>query len=645
MKNKIKIISIFGLILVFTLFNFVSALNCSSTSFFNNVDLNSGKIAYPLAYGVYYTESPCYPTNLNGNISVHDDFNAGENNTIYYPGSTKIGIISLGDNQSLFYKYNDSTLTKAYVMADGANYVFSTIFNYQDNKLSSTVSSFAGGDVTTSFLINDTQIKVTYNGHDEIYSIVDDKIVQISQNNSFGNFSQYTDTSFYYTENQTYVVQAVNNQVVKTIYYDLIDGSSSPVPKNTSCFDFDEKLGFANSLFSASSVFSKGAFSYDTCETNASVREYYCGINFLRFDFWNAFSDKVVKSTVRNCEYGCENGACLNSPSTQTIPLTASILIHNCQELQNMQNNLTARYELANDIDCSETKNWNCNDLGQYCLGFRPVGAYTHPFTGLGFSGNFEGNNHTISNLNIGLFPYRSRNFIGLFGASIGNISNVGLVNVSFSSYDTAGGLVGVLQGGLISNSYVSGNLSSIVDCVGGLVGQQDNGIIYHSYSTANVNGISCVGGLVGNFNDGIINNSYSTGLVEVIYDLVGGLVGTQCYGKIFNSYSVGKVNGTSYVGGLVGLSHGENGFGVCTAVINNSHWDIQTSGQLISDGGEGNTTAQMKQQSTYVSWDFNNIWAIDGSTNEGYPYLQGFDWTASPFLDLPAEPQSPNLV
>jgi len=29
-----------------------------------------------------------------------------------------------------------------------------------------------------------------------------------------------------------------------------------------------------------------------------------------------------------------------------------------------------------------------------------------------------------------------------------------------------------------------------------------------------------------------------------------------------------------------------------------------------------------MKQQTTFAGWDFISIWGIDGSTNDGYPFL-----------------------
>jgi hypothetical protein len=61
------------------------------------------------------------------------------------------------------------------------------------------------------------------------------------------------------------------------------------------------------------------------------------------------------------------------------------------------------------------------------------------------------------------------------------------------------------------------------------------------------------------------------------------------------------------------------------SSTVNNSYWDIETSNQPSSAAGTGNTTAQMKDQTNFLNWDFNNIWAINPGTQTGYPFLLGF--------------------
>jgi len=330
--------------------------------------------------------------------------------------------------------------------------------------------------------------------------------------------------------------------------------------------------------------------------------------------------------------------------------------IYNCTDLQNIKNVLSSNFILQNNIDCSVTSGWNNG------TGFEPIE---------GFSGTIDGAGYEISNLYINR-PGEST--IGLFGQMTGNISNVRLINVNILSGDhLIGGLVGYQQGGIISNSSSSGNVAggvssynvgglvgwssgTIVNCystgrvsaetssVGGLVGATNSGgVISHSYSTASVTSSGqATGGLAGASYAGVVSNSYATGNVVSSNNHVGGLIGisnsivTNCYAKgnvsssrvsygyvggligsgsgtINNSYSTGKVIGSTPVGGLVGSG----------CVASNSYWDTSSSGQVTSFTGVSKTTEQMKQQATYLDWDFANVWAINLDINGGYPYLR----------------------
>ena len=254
---------------------------------------------------------------------------------------------------------------------------------------------------------------------------------------------------------------------------------------------------------------------------------------------------------------------------------------------------MDGRYTLMVDIDASDTINWNDG------AGFEPIGYFT---------GVFDGNGHVIQNLYINR---PGEDYVGLFGRVFGEVMNIGLehVQVVGGYYWCVGGLVGENKG-TVSQSYSTGPVLGIHD-VGGLVGRNE-GTVSQSYSTGSVGGYGSVGGLVG-WNEGTVIQSYSTGLVAGNVS-VGGLVGDN-YGSgatITQSYSTGSVEGDGSVGGLVG----DNG-----GTVIQSYWDIETSGQSTSAGGEGKTTAEMKKTVTFVDWDFVNIWAIvEGET---YPYLQ----------------------
>ena len=310
--------------------------------------------------------------------------------------------------------------------------------------------------------------------------------------------------------------------------------------------------------------------------------------------------------------------------------------IDNWSQLNHVRDDLTKNYILTANLSASS---YNYAGLGD---SFQPIGSEAAPFTG-----NFNGNGHTISDLIVNL---PSINYVGLFGYSYGNISNLGLLNINVTGNLDVGGLAGMFRGtGTISNSYSTGNVNSLDYGVGGLVGQtfdqvtinnshstatifssngnagglvgmESSGTISNSYSTGSVNSSSGydAGGLVGYaaaaFNPASISNSYSTGSVTGGTTIgVGGLVGTSNPSVVIsNSYSIGSITGGTTVGGLIGRSFSQ-------PIITSSYWDIDTSGQLTSDGGTGTTTEAMKVTSTYDGWN-TSIWNL---ANGNYPTLK----------------------
>ncbi|GEM_PF-3971503 len=154
-------------------------------------------------------------------------------------------------------------------------------------------------------------------------------------------------------------------------------------------------------------------------------------------------------------------------------------MIYDLHDLQGMIADLEAYYALANDIDASETTEWNDG------AGFEPIGKYSvlTPYREP-FIGSFDGRNHTIT----GLYIYRpSRRHVGFFGdvAEEGEVRNVGVIDVNITGAREVGGLVGGNYG-MVENSYVSGNVSGNT-YVGGLVGRQRDGTLLNSYATVTV--------------------------------------------------------------------------------------------------------------------------------------------------------------
>ena len=306
------------------------------------------------------------------------------------------------------------------------------------------------------------------------------------------------------------------------------------------------------------------------------------------------------------------------------------------------------QYKQTADISFQETDFQSGGDFYNGGEGWIPIGT-----TATSFTGAYNGDGYTISNLFINS---TANNYQGLFGYvdnSSTIINNLGVLNVNITGGRWIGGLVGGLLYGSISNSYSTGNITGSV-MVGGLVGEFGGGSISNCYSTVNVTGTGySTGGLVGTSNSpgNTISNSYSTGNVTGISS-VGGLVG-QNYATVSNCYSTGNVTRSSGTdtefGGFIGMhdqgtitnsySTGwvkytgdanptDKGFAgaVRIGTFSSCFWDTQTSAQATTAGtATGKTTTLMKTQSTFTDagWDFvpTPVWHITYENN-GYPHL-----------------------
>jgi len=348
-------------------------------------------------------------------------------------------------------------------------------------------------------------------------------------------------------------------------------------------------------------------FSYELSNLNPYIYYRYRGVAETMGE---EFTGSIVQYMV-------------SSPEPEWDEEKKSYLITDLAELQWMKNDLGSNYTLADDIDAADSR------LFFGGKGFEPIGVAVSFWLDSpdSFHGLFDGCNHTIS----GLFINRSHtNYVGLFGAisQEGIVKNVGLIDVNVSGYDFVGGVVG-LNRGLLTNTYNTGIVNGEY-YIGGLVGWNEYGTVSNSYVTATVSGDNQVGGLVGR-NGATVSNSYVTGTVRGRF-YVGGLVGENFYGcTVENSYASVNVNGFSSVGGLVGLNRGKvtnscsmgnvngdirvGGLIGFRGAVSNSFWDIETSGQSVSTGGEGKTTAEMMDITTFseAGWD---ITAVDSKSD-----------------------------
>ncbi|ELZ15375.1 GLUG motif-containing protein [Natrinema limicola] len=226
------------------------------------------------------------------------------------------------------------------------------------------------------------------------------------------------------------------------------------------------------------------------------------------------------------------------------------------QELQAVAEELDAHYELATNIDASETHQWNGG------AGFNPIGNESNPFTGA-----FNGNGYEICGITINR---SNEDYVGVFGVIDGVLENVFVTHVDITGLGEVGALVGAtgvgnMDGAEGIGAHARGSVTGQYS-VGGLVGyNHDFRPVENSSAAVDVGakkfddneGEEFVGGLVG-YNSGDVIDSHSTGTVEGPND-VGGLVGHNFEsGQVINSYATGKAIADHTVGGLVGFSEGD---------------------------------------------------------------------------------------
>lgn len=157
-----------------------------------------------------------------------------------------------------------------------------------------------------------------------------------------------------------------------------------------------------------------------------------------------------------------------------------------------------------------------------------PIGTADKPF-----SGNFDGNGHTISGLNY------SGEYAGLFGyMNNGTISNIKLADSSFANGTASGGICAVNNGGTIENCAVD-NVAVSGGTAGGICGQ-NSGTITDCFFSGNVSSDGKSGGICGS-NSGTIKSTVS------LY--AGAAVGENTNGDIENCFYNSDIAGRQKFG------------------------------------------------------------------------------------------------
>ncbi|HPS03138.1 MAG TPA: GLUG motif-containing protein, partial [Candidatus Sumerlaeota bacterium] len=287
---------------------------------------------------------------------------------------------------------------------------------------------------------------------------------------------------------------------------------------------------------------------------------------------------------------------------------------------------LEGRYLLMNDLDASDTANWN--DAGTDLSlreGFRPIGTRPISFyetEKLSFRGIFDGNGKKITGLTINR---PTMNDVGLFSCvgKGGVVKNLTLEGGMVTGHRYTGALIGTHYTGTVTHCATHTIVKGQFGSIGGLIGYNNYGSIAHCSASGVVVGTatenSGLGGLVGYNSHGSIANSFaSVAITETGWDSsgLGGLVGSNSYGTLTHCYAIGPVASVWKSGGLVGSDS--------NSTITACYWDKEVTGWSTSAGSAasfGKTTAEMKQKATFSGWDFASVWGI--VEGQSYPYLR----------------------
>ena len=237
---------------------------------------------------------------------------------------------------------------------------------------------------------------------------------------------------------------------------------------------------------------------------------------------------------------------------------------------------------------CTEGTESACNahvalmadvDLSTLPGDFAPIGfcrrssttgcSYTQPGDAA-FGGEFDGNGHTIANLELTQHGDRG---VGLFRqvAAGASIHHLRLSNVSVVGQTYVGALAGFSRGAL-TRVQIAGSVTGD-SYVGGAVGYAPDGTIDEVSFSGVLTGDNHCGGILGfSLIDTKLHNCYVAAEIGGSFN-TGGLVG-YLMGLLQNSYATGTVVGAQNVGGLVGvISQGIGAWGAvedsfCTAAV-----------------------------------------------------------------------------
>ena len=337
-------------------------------------------------------------------------------------------------------------------------------------------------------------------------------------------------------------------------------------------------------------------------------------------------------------------------------------LISNQAELELVTDFPDCHFRLTNDIELEGTWIPLCKQTSS--------GTFYGVFDGAGYTisnlltdgsegGLFKNNNGTIKNLEIIIASDGMTGTGAIANNNSGTISDcTAKGNITGMDNYQLGGICGS-NTGYILHCHFEGNILGNNSHVGGICGYNNYVVSQCKFkgNVKNQGSSGYTGGICGKANSSNIEKSVVLGNI-IGEDYTGGICGYSGLNSegnitISNCYFIGEISGTTeHKAGISGYACGykyksysastyyttiedcyavptfnDGGYGISYRAdytdMTESYYDKTISGLSNTYYGTPKSTVAMKMKQTYSDWDFDTVWAIDKSINDGYPYLQ----------------------
>ncbi len=341
--------------------------------------------------------------------------------------------------------------------------------------------------------------------------------------------------------------------------------------------------------------------------------------------------------------------------------------------LANSNQSFSGKYiKLVNDIYLNDTTNWEDWETTAPANEWVPIGILSVDASNyLNFSGNFDGDKHTI----YGIYTV-GRKYAGLFAYSKGYIKNITVKESYISATTNSGGVIGRVHYNSVENCH---NYATVVSTdsnsySGGIVGYISSyeEVVTKSSNHGKIRSENYAGGICGYTWHTVTSLCYNTG--DVSGGISGGIVGYQytyrynsnssAEGKTLNCYNIGAISGTKSAGGICGELDEEYNNSNSPSILNvynmSNVSSVGNGGQIVGQvvgqiavkyaephynvfGYYYNPTSTMQfgigsatkdiycvclskpkslLQESYETFDFDTVWTMEGNPDYPYPML-----------------------